>query len=222
MRPYVTASGIVLTASVLAIGTGMVGISPAQAASIVFSFSGGTQFAPSGFTYGFQFTPVVDITVDSLGYFDQGQDGLNTPHQVSIWNTAGTLLTSTSVNTANSTLQGAVVNGGQFRFTPITGSNLFAGNTYVFGALSSSTDTIYNRNTNISNAPSLATVSDIGYFSTSNSFPNSTIGNSYGAGSFTANQTTTTAVPEPFTIIGTLVGGSAALRMRKKLKAIAE
>jgi MSHA biogenesis protein MshQ len=28
-----------------------------------------------------------------------------------------------------------------------------------------------------------------------------------------------TAVPEPFTMIGTLVGGSAALRMRKKLKA---
>jgi hypothetical protein len=28
----------------------------------------------------------------------------------------------------------------------------------------------------------------------------------------------TTAVPEPFTIIGTLVGGTAALRMRKKLK----
>jgi hypothetical protein len=28
-----------------------------------------------------------------------------------------------------------------------------------------------------------------------------------------------TSVPEPFTIIGTLIGGSAALRMRKKLKA---
>ncbi len=28
----------------------------------------------------------------------------------------------------------------------------------------------------------------------------------------------TTAVPEPFTIIGTLVGGTAAVRMRKKLK----
>ena len=27
-----------------------------------------------------------------------------------------------------------------------------------------------------------------------------------------------TAVPEPFTIVGTLVGGTAALRMRKKLK----
>ncbi len=29
-----------------------------------------------------------------------------------------------------------------------------------------------------------------------------------------------TAVPEPFTVIGTLIGGTAAFRMRKKLKAI--
>jgi hypothetical protein len=34
-----------------------------------------------------------------------------------------------------------------------------------------------------------------------------------------ANGSSSTAVPEPFTIIGTIVGGSAALRMRKKLKA---
>ena len=27
-----------------------------------------------------------------------------------------------------------------------------------------------------------------------------------------------TAVPEPFTIVGTLIGGGAALRMRKKLR----
>ena len=31
-----------------------------------------------------------------------------------------------------------------------------------------------------------------------------------------------TAVPEPFTIIGTLIGGTAAFRIRKKLKAIAD
>jgi hypothetical protein len=36
--------------------------------------------------------------------------------------------------------------------------------------------------------------------------------------SFTGN-VTSTAVPEPFTIIGTLIGGTAAFRMRKKLKA---
>lgn len=32
----------------------------------------------------------------------------------------------------------------------------------------------------------------------------------------------TTAVPEPFTIIGTLIGGTAAIRTRKKLKAAAK
>jgi hypothetical protein len=35
----------------------------------------------------------------------------------------------------------------------------------------------------------------------------------------TASASAATAVPEPFTVIGTLVGGTAALRMRKKLKA---
>jgi hypothetical protein len=34
----------------------------------------------------------------------------------------------------------------------------------------------------------------------------------------TTNASTSTSVPEPFTVIGTLVGGTAALRMRKKLK----
>jgi hypothetical protein len=42
------------------------------------------------------------------------------------------------------------------------------------------------------------------------------------SGAFTVSSPTappTTAVPEPFTIIGTLIGGTAAVRMRKKLKA---
>lgn len=36
------------------------------------------------------------------------------------------------------------------------------------------------------------------------------------------NKVASTTVPEPFTIIGTLVGGTAAFRMRKKLKAVAK
>lgn len=35
------------------------------------------------------------------------------------------------------------------------------------------------------------------------------------------DSTASTAVPEPFTIIGTIIGGTAALRLKKKLKAIA-
>jgi hypothetical protein len=40
-----------------------------------------------------------------------------------------------------------------------------------------------------------------------------------GFGSVVDTSATATAVPEPFTIIGTLIGGTAAFRMRKKLKA---
>jgi hypothetical protein len=46
------------------------------------------------------------------------------------------------------------------------------------------------------------------------------------SGSFTTtidgpgNVSASTSVPEPFTIIGTLVGGTAAIRMRKKLKSV--
>jgi hypothetical protein len=34
--------------------------------------------------------------------------------------------------------------------------------------------------------------------------------------------TAPTAVPEPLTIIGTIIGGTAAMRMRKKLKSTGE
>ncbi len=43
-----------------------------------------------------------------------------------------------------------------------------------------------------------------------------------GFGTTIPGTPTGTAVPEPFTIIGTLVGGTAALRMRKKLKSTAK
>ncbi len=39
---------------------------------------------------------------------------------------------------------------------------------------------------------------------------------------FSNTPSNATAVPEPFTIIGTLIGGTAAVRMRKKLKAVAK
>jgi hypothetical protein len=41
-------------------------------------------------------------------------------------------------------------------------------------------------------------------------------------GALNSGAVTSTAVPEPFTIIGTLIGGTAAFRMRKKLKASAD
>jgi hypothetical protein len=58
------------------------------------------------------------------------------------------------------------------------------------------------------------------YFLVSTGFNNSDFGafttTIDGTGSVTP--IASTSVPEPFTIVGTLVGGTAALRMRKKLK----
>jgi hypothetical protein len=66
----------------------------------------------------------------------------------------------------------------------------------------------------------------VGYAFSFNNSPQWTIGdNAYEQSDpnglmniFAYQSPSPTAVPEPFTIIGTLVGGSAALRMRKKLK----
>jgi hypothetical protein len=45
------------------------------------------------------------------------------------------------------------------------------------------------------------------------------LSNSNSFNSFSITPAATTSVPEPFTIIGSLIGGTAALRMRKKLAA---
>ncbi len=52
-------------------------------------------------------------------------------------------------------------------------------------------------------------------FNTGTSFFGRT--SAYAVDILNVNNTTPTAVPEPFTIVGTLIGGTAALRMRKKL-----
>ena len=66
-------------------------------------------------------------------------------------------------------------------------------------------------------APTAATAptgSDTGIFNCTN------IGRPDGGIPVTTSPGGSTAVPEPFTIIGSIVGGIVAFRMRKKLKAI--
>ncbi len=171
-------------------------------AGVIFSYSGG--FLTSGSqssTYGFEFTPVQNITVDALGFFDAGRDGLSRPHRVGIWTAGGALLASTAVSTANSVLAGAVFNGGQFRFTGISALDLLSGVTYRFGAAAeASSDAWYFGGVNIAAAPTLASVSATGFFQPEPfSFPSENIGNTYGIGSFRAH--VTGQVPEPATLV---------------------
>ena len=81
------------------------------------------------FTLGFQFSTNKAITVDSLGYFDEGQDGFLTPHEVGIFDASGKLLTSTLLSAGMvETLDG------KFRYKDITPLTLSAGQTFTIAA----------------------------------------------------------------------------------------
>ena len=177
----------------------LLGSAIANAGSIGFTFSGGRAQSGQDATYGFQFTPVADIFVDGLGFFDQGEDGLSVGHEVGIWDSAGALLASTTVNTGNSTLAGPIINGGQFRFTSIADIFLQQGLAYTLGASEERSSDIWFAGgvTQIGN-PLLASVSLTGYYLLDMfGKPILTIGNAYGIGSFTARVAT---VPEPATL----------------------
>lgn len=189
----------------------------AYAGAIGFTFTGGDDQSGQNYTYGFQFTPVNNIYIDGLGFFDQDSDGLAVPHRVGIWNSAGVLLASTTVSTDNSTLEGATINGGQFRFAPIGDLLLLKGVTYTLGASEEgSPDVWYAFDITQIGNPALADVSAIGYYVLSSfEMPTLTIENTYGIGSFTAR---VAAVPEPdsLALLGVCVAGLAFTRRRKK------
>ena len=68
-------------------------------ASPVLSFNPAAASAGSEFdqTVGWQFTVLSSITLTGLGWFDQNGDGLQMAHEVGIWDSGGTLLTSALV-----------------------------------------------------------------------------------------------------------------------------
>jgi hypothetical protein len=184
-----------------------------------FSSSGPQLFIPGGsYSYGFQFTTLTDIAVDSLGYLDNGQDGLAASHEVGIWNSAGTLLFSTSLSTG--TLAGPVLANSQFSYSAITPLFLAAGDTYTIGAESDPSDNwIYDPSgTQTSSAPSLLTVSSGGFYITSGGFaePTNTFGNHYDIVNFTAVEAGS-ATPEPSSLGLAVVGlGGVLLAVFRK------
>lgn len=83
---------------------------------------------PAGMTVGWEFTLDESKLIMDLGIFDEGQNGLNQAHQVGLWNSAGTLLTSTTIAPGTS----APLDG-FFRYESISPIMLSAG-TYTLGA----------------------------------------------------------------------------------------
>jgi hypothetical protein len=93
----------------------------------------------SGSTMGWSFTPLNDIQVTDLGYFDGGI-GLSMLHKIGIWDAAGQLLTSTELG--NNRLGGRHISEppfprlheGDHLYAAVEPLVLVAGETYVIGA----------------------------------------------------------------------------------------
>ena len=94
-----------------------------------YSFTGAPTSDDSQLSLGFAFTATAAATVTSLGYYDFGQDGFATDHNVGIFDSTGGLLASVVLSAGS----GDVLRG-DFRYASITPLALAAGQTYVIAA----------------------------------------------------------------------------------------
>jgi hypothetical protein len=108
----------------------------AQTLALTTSTAGATA-ANNNQTVGWRFdVSGAGLTVNGLGWYDQGNDGLSRSYQVGIWNAGGTLLGSATVPGGTA----ATLNNG-FRVVSITSFFLPAANGYIVGGLNSTEST---------------------------------------------------------------------------------
>jgi hypothetical protein len=85
------------------------------------------------FTLGWGFTIPEPIRLTALGMWDEGADGLVEGHDVGLWRTDGTLLSSTNVSNASPITEGSGSGLGRWLFTPVSPVTLAPGSYIVAG-----------------------------------------------------------------------------------------
>jgi hypothetical protein len=103
---------------------------------ITFNEATGNSGANQNQSVGWQFDVLTALTVTSLGWFDEGQDGLTVAHEVGIWDSAGSLLTSVTVPAGT-----VAPLDGQYRMVTITPLLLAVGGGYIIGGQNFSNNT---------------------------------------------------------------------------------
>ncbi len=130
LRPLLTAAALAATLSLAA--------APASAQTAIVSFTVGSTFTgfSSDETVGWSFSVAAGpgVQVTSLGWWDfTPADPLAAAHEVGIWNSAGMLLASVTVQPGDALT-------GSFRYAAITPITLMGGSTYIIGGRDLTTD----------------------------------------------------------------------------------
>jgi hypothetical protein len=183
----------------------------AQAAAIdlteiIFEYDGST------WTLGWKFSVTAPTSVESLGVYDSGQDGLAGPAQVGLWLASGgaPLVQTTIAAGTDAALDG------YFRFAPVSSTALTPGIEYIVGAhLDSDATSLFGGNGIVDPRVSVidARYSTLG---TGFAFPDQTDPGTEGA-AFLGGNFQLTAVPLPAAawLFGSGVIGLAGLVRRR-------
>ncbi len=172
-------------------------------AGLVVDFTGGAPASPTGDTIGgWEFQVTSTITVNALGFWDEGANGLTNRHDVGLWDISQNLLASTTVTTA-STPVASTSSAGQWLFNAIAPLSLTPGN-YVLGATFANNDADLARlNTIATTTAGVTFVTARQSASSSLAFP-TILSPGLNAGIFGPNLLTqnpqTSPVPEPATL----------------------
>jgi hypothetical protein len=172
-------------------------------------------------TLGFVFTTNANVEVTSLGYYDEGQDGFITNHEIGIFNSNGQLLISTILSAGSASHL-----DGLYRYRAVTPITLSANETFTVAATTGGNADGYAFGTNATISgfvvdPSINVASDAARFIYQNDdilrLPsNAFVYTIYGAPNFNGRVNDISDVPEPATATLALSALAALQLWRRK------
>ena len=191
---------------------------PAQATLVMDLTGGGTPTACGtcgavGETFGWSFTVINAITIDGLGVWDAGSNGIGPATRAGVWTSAGMLLASAAVSNA-STVVASASNQGSWLIDTIAAITLLPGN-YLLGAVFYTSESLAQVSSSFTNISDITVGGGVrnGAANTGFTAPLASFGfDIFGPTMRVANN----AVPEPtgLALVGLGLFGLAAFRRR--------